>query len=546
MKNGILITMILLLGVVIAACGGSKGDKQQASTSETKQAIKVTSAGEIATLDSALYSDTFSSDAIGQISEGLYRVNPDNEAELGIAKAEPTVSADKKVYTFQLRDDAKWSNGDPVTAADFVYAFQKVVNPKTASPSSNQLDVIKNANLIRNEKADSNTLGVKAINDKTLEITLENPIPYLPKLLTGTPFLPQNEKFVTSTGSKYGTSSDTVLSNGPFLLKDWSGIGTSWIYIKNKDYWDAKNVKLNKVSTQVAKDAGAGVNLYETGDVQYTALTDEFVQKYKNDKAYHSDSKSLIGYLGFNEDRASTGNVRLRKALSMAFDKEAYTNTILGDGSKPLNGYIPTDFAKDPANNKDFRAENGDLVTFDPDKAKSEWATAKKELGVDKLTLEILSSDTEVSKKTVEFLQSEIQKNLPGITIKLKSVPLKNRLALTTAGDYDIFYGTWSPDYSDPINFLEVYQSDGGLNFSKYKSKTYDAGLNAVKSTYATEPEKRWDEMLTLEKQLIQTDAVIAPFYQGATAYLLDPNVKGVQIYPFGRNISYRLAYVDK
>ncbi|MBC6315989.1 peptide ABC transporter substrate-binding protein [Listeria grandensis] len=546
MKKGILITLILLLGVVIAACGGSKGDEQQASTSEAKQAIKVTSAGEIATLDSALYSDTFSSDAIGQISEGLYRVNPDNEAELGIAKAEPTVSADKKVYTFQLRDDAKWSNGEPVTAANFVYAFQKVVNPKTASPSSNQLDVIKNANLIRNEKAAPKTLGVKAISDKTLEITLENPIPYLPKLLTGTPFLPQNEKFVISTGSKYGTSADTVLSSGPFLLKDWSGIGTSWTYIKNKDYWDAKNVKLNKVTVQVAKDTGAGVNLYETGGVQYTALTDEFVQKYKNDKAYHSDSKSLIGYLGFNEDRASTGNVHLRKALSMAFDKEAYTSTILGDGSKPLNGYIPADFAKDPENSKDFRAENGDLVTFDPDKAKKEWETAKKELGIDKLSLEILSSDTEVSKKTVEFLQSEIEKNLSGLTIKLKGVPLKNRLALTTAGDYDIFYGTWSPDYSDPINFLEVYQSDGGLNFSKYNSKSYDAGLNAVKSIYATEPKKRWDEMLTLEKQLIQNDAVIAPFYQGATAYLLAPSVKGVQIYPFGRNISYRLAYVDK
>ncbi|MBA3927909.1 peptide ABC transporter substrate-binding protein [Listeria rustica] len=546
MKNGILIAMIALIGVVIAACGGGDKASDQVANDGTKQSIKVTSAGEIATLDSALYSDTFSSDAIGQISEGLYRVNPDNDAELGIAKAEPTVSADKKVYTFQLRDDAKWSNGDPVTASDFVFAFQKVVDPKTASPSSNQLDVIKNANQIRNEKASPDTLGVKAINDKTLEITLENPIPYLPKLLTGTPFLPQNEKFVTATGSKYGTSADTVLSNGPFLLKDWSGIGTSWTYIKNKDYWDATNVKLNKVAVQVAKDTGAGVNLYQTGDVQYTALTDEFVQKYKTDKAYHSKEKSLIGYLGFNEDRKATANVHLRKALSMAFDKEAYTDTILGDGSKALNGYIPSGFAKDPGNNKDFRAENGDLVTFDPEKAKSEWVTAKQELGVDKLTLEILSSDTEVSKKTVEFLQSEIQKNLPDITIKLKSVPLKNRLALTTAGDYDVFYGTWMPDYSDPINFLEVYQSDGGLNFSKYDSATYDAGLNDIKSTYATEPEKRWDKMLELEKQLIQTDAVVAPFYQGASAYLLDPTVKDVQIYPFGRNISYRLAYVAK
>lgn len=449
----------VLMGMVLVACGGNNGSQNAGQTSnqttiEKKQEITVTTTAELATLDSGLYTDVVSSDAIGQIFEGLYRIDKNNDAELGIAAVEPKVNEAKTVYTFTIRDSAKWSNGDPVTAADFVYAYQKIVDPTTGSQSSNQLDIFANAVAIRNNEKDKSELGVKALDDKTLELTLASPVPYLAKLLTGTPFYPQNKKMATELGTKYGTNSESVIGNGPFLISNWEGTNLNWTYTKNKNYWDAENVKLEKIDVEVSKETATGANLFDGGDVQYTGLADEFIQKYQGEEAYHAQPKALIGYLGFNTAGKNTDNVHLRKALALAFDKEAYTSGVLIDGSKPLNGYIPAEFAKDPANNKDFRSENGNLMAYNPKEAKIEWEKAKSDLGVTTLTLELLSSDAGSAKKTVEFLQDQFQENLPGLKINLKSVPLKNRLALTTAGDYDVFFGTWTPDYADPINFL--------------------------------------------------------------------------------------------
>lgn len=538
-KIGI-VMLVMILSLVVAACG--KGSSTNSTTGD-KKSIKVTVQGQIATLDSALYSDVYSSDAIGQIIEGLYIVDKNNNAVLGLAAKAPKVSKNKKVYTYTLRD-AKWANGDKVTANDFVFAFKKIADPKTASPNSSEIVVLKNGEAITKGKKAVKDLGVKAINDKTLQLTLEHPTPYLAKLLTGTPFLPQNEKFVKKQKGKYGTSSDTVLANGPFVLKKWNGTGNSWEFVKNKTYYAKDDVKLNKVSAQVIKDIGAGVNLYQTKAADYTGLAENYAKKYRKDKDYHETSKSLIGYLGFNFKRTNTGNVHFRKALAMAFDKKGYTDTILSDGSKPLNGFIPEGFVKDPDNNKDFRTENGDLITYNLKKAKAEWKKAKKELGKNKLTVELLASDTESSKQTVEFLQGEWQKNLPGLTVKVKNVPLKNRLQLNSSGDFDVFFGTWTPDYGDPVNFLDGYITDGGINFSKYSSKSYDEGVADLDTKLAADPEARWKKMLALEKQLVQKDVVFAPVYQGATAYLLSSKVKGVQIYQFGRTVSYRNAYV--
>lgn len=553
MKNRTKVSLFAMLAIilVIGACGNDKKESTAETSSEKvekvtdKQEITVTTTAELATLDSALYTDVVSSDAIGQIFEGLYRIDKNNDAELGIAKAEPKINEAKTVYTYQIRDEAKWSNGDPVTADDFVYAYQKVVNPATGSQSSNQMDIFENAEAIRNGERPITDLGVKALDEKTLEITLTSPVPYLAKLLTGTPFYPQNKKVATDLADKYGTNSENVIGNGPFTISKWDGTNLSWAYTKNKNYWDAKNVKLEHIDVEVAKETATGANLFDGGEVQYTGLTDEFIQKYQGSENYHEQTKALIGYLGFNTERENTGNVHLRKALALAFDKKSYTEGVLIDGSKPLDGFIPTDFAKDPKNGKDFRKENGNLMAFDAKEAKAEWELAKKDLGISELTLEVLSSDAGSAKKTVEYLQAQFEENLPGLTIQLKSVPLKNRLDLTRAGDYDVFFGTWTPDYADPINFLEIYQSNGGINFSKYSNPTYDAGITEVKTSLATEPEKRWDKMLELEKQLIQEDAAIATVYQGAQAYLLAPEVTGLQVLPFGRTVSYRLAQVN-
>ncbi|QQP69787.1 peptide ABC transporter substrate-binding protein [Carnobacterium sp. CS13] len=545
MKKKLRVTSFLMMGIfMLAACGNGESSTGS-DTAEVPQKMVATATGELATLDSALYSDVTSSDAIGQIFEGLYRIDGKNNPELGLAESEPDVSEDGKTYTFKLRE-AVWSNGDAVTAEDFVYAFQKVVDPENGSPSSNQMDIFKNAAAIRNGEMALEELGVKAVDEKTLELTLENPITYLPKLLTGTPFFPQNKNFAGDQGQQYGTHSDKVVTNGPFTISKWNGTNLNWTFTKNPEYWDAENVKMEQIDVEVIKETSTGVNLFDSGDVQYTTLANEYAKQYQDSPDYHDQLKFLYGYVSYNEKRETTGNVHLRRALSLAVDKEVFTNTVLNDGSQPLNGIIPAGYASNPETDEDFRAENGDFLAYDVEAAQAEWETAKKELGQTEIQLELLTSDTEASKKTGEFLQAQFEQNLPGLSISLRNVPLKNRLNLTEQGEFDMAFSTWTPDYEDPINFLEIYQSTGGLNTSGYVSEAYDQGINEVKSTLAIDPLKRWEKMLELEKLLIEQDAVITPIYQGAQAYLLAPEVKDLLVLPLGRTVSYRLVSIEE
>ncbi|MFD2729671.1 peptide ABC transporter substrate-binding protein [Enterococcus camelliae] len=538
---------LAIAALVLAACSttgkkDSSGDTGSGS-STTKQVIEVSTPGELSTLDSGQYSDVNSSDMIGQLTEGLYRTDKDGNPELAIASEKPTVSEDGLSYTFKLRD-AKWSNGDEVTAADFVYAYQYVVDPTNASSSSNRMDIFKNASKIRQGQAAVETLGVKAIDKHTLQIDLESPITYLDQILVGTPFMPKNAAFAKEKGKSYGTSAENFVGNGPFKIEGWTGANESWKLVKNKTYWDAANVKLKEIDVQVVKETGTGVNLFETNALDYTTLTDTYAQQYKNNQLAHYVPKALVGYISANQKREVTGNLNVRQAILQAIDKKSFAENILGDGSTALNGFVPSNFAKDPKTGEDFRKENGDLLPFDVKKAQASWAKAKEELGKDQITLELLSSDTASSKKTVEFIQGQLEQNLPGLKVNLKSVPLQNRLDLQTAGDFDLVFGTWTPDYADPINFLEFYDSKGGLNTSGYASATYDQGLEKARTTLANDSEARWQELLALEKQLVETDTAVLPLYQGAVAYLQSERLQNLQIFPFGRTVSYRLASV--
>lgn len=539
--------LVLVAGLLLAACSGGKESDDSASKkagSTQEQVITVASGGELSTLDSAHYTDVYSSDMIGQVVEGLYRMDKNHDPELGIAESEPTVSDDGLVYTFKLKD-TKWTNGDPVVAGDFVYAFKNVVDPAYGSSSSNQMDVFKNGRKIREGQASLADFGVKALDDKTLELTLEYPIPYLSQVLVGTPFMPKNEKFAEEKGAAYGTSTDDFVGNGPFVIYGWDGNTETWELKKNEDYWDQENVKLDTINVQVIKEIGTGTNLFDAGDLDYTVLADTYALQDKDSAQANFVPKAMVGYLSPNHKREVTGNVNVRKAILQAIDKETFAKDILGDGSTAINGFVPKDFAKDPETGEDFRKESGNYLPFDLAAAQKSWETAKKELGKDEIELELLSADTALAKKTIEYVQGQLQQNLPGLTIKLKSIPLQNRLDLQTAGDFDLVFGTWTPDYADPINFLEFYDSKSGLNTAGYNNPEYDAGLNDARITLANEPKQRWDKMIDLEEILIEKDAAVLPLYQGSIGYLKADKLKDLQVFPFGRTVSYRLAYVD-
>lgn len=537
-KSTKLLMATLLVSLGLAACGGNS---TSTSTSGNQQSLTITTFGELATLDSADYDDVPSSDMLGQIFEGLYRVTKDNKVELGMAAEEPTVSADGLVYTFKLRD-AKWSDGTPVTAGDFVYTYRKLVDPKEGHVAQSA-DVFKNAKKIRSGELSTEELGVKAIDDKTLEITLENPAPYLPKLLTGSRFLPQSEKVAKEKGEGYGSSADSIVTNGPFKLEGWTGSELSWKLVKNDGYWDAANVQLQNVTVNVSKEVATSVQLFDGKQVQYTTISEQFVDQYKTQPTYHAIPKATMGYMNFNVERKITGNKHFRRAIAMAFDKAALVNNVLKDGSIVSNGLVPKGFAENPETGKDYVEDRGDLLTYNVEEAQKELALAKQELGMDTIEVTLLTSDAGSAKVVGEYLQAQIQKNLPGVTLNIKSVPLKNRLELQRADDFDFFFGTWAPDYQDPVNFLEQYVTGGGINFGNYSSEAYDKAVAEVKTTYATKPAERYKQMITAEK-IVMDDVAIAPIYQASQSYLLAENVDGFEVLPFGRTINLRQASV--
>lgn len=531
--------LTITASLLLVACGNSNTAGNDAEPSKD---IAVTVNGELASLDSVQSTDTPSQITIANVMEGLYRPADNGSNELGVASAEPTVSEDGLTYTFTIRDDANWSNGDPVTAEDFVYTYKRTVTPETIGGNANKFYVIENAEAIANGEADPDTLGVVAVDDKTLEITLNNPTPYFTDLLATPYFLPMNHTVATELGSDYGTSAENAVYNGPFEVSEWNATEIEWTTVKNEDYWDTENVDLDSIDWVMSKENSTNVNLFEGGELQYTEITTPFVQQYEGNEALSIEPKGMIGYMEFNSQSSPTSNVHFRRAISQAYDRQAFVDAILQDGSIPAGGWIPSEFGSNPGTDVDFREENGDLMAFNVEAAQEEWALALEELGTDSVEIELLTSDTETSKATSEYLQAQLQTNLPGLTVTVRNVPLKSRQAITGTGEFDIVYGTYNPSYADPTAFLDYFVTGSSLSSGDFSDPTYDELMNEGKITNALDPEARWENFLDAERYLVEDAAAVSPIYQGAYASLIDPNLENVINQPNGVAQYYRAA----
>lgn len=561
-KNLFFITLLITLAFIISGCGynssndsdGSGGDGGDSGKgdSDTKQVLNLIESAEIPTGDPTLATDAASFIVFGQTMEGLYVLDENDTPIPGIADGEPEISEDGKEYTFKIRENAKWSNGDPVTANDFVYSWRRAVNPEVASEYAYMFSgIIKNATEIINGKADKEDLGVEAVDENTLKVTLEQPVEYFDSLLAFGTYLPLNEKFVEEKGDKFGTNSENMLANGPFVLTDWDGSGLEWSYEPNEHYYDKDEVHLTKVNVQVAKTPNTAINLYQTDEADRTgALSAEYANQYQDDEEASTFKEGSSWYLKFNQERngkdTPLANENIRKAIAMAFDKKSFTDTVLANGSIPSDGYVPEGLSKNPETDKDFREESGDLISYDVEKAQEYWKKGLEELGVEEIKLDYLSDDTENAKKTGEYFQNQLETNLEGLKIELTNVPFKVRLKKTTDQDYDIVMHGWGPDYLDPMTFLDLYLTDGTNNNTGYSSEEFDKLIDDAKVKYANDPQKRWEAMLEAEKLLIQEDTVIAPIYQRGRLVLIKPYVKNFHEHLFGPDYSLKYVKIEK
>lgn len=534
------ISVILILSLVLAACS-SNGGKEGSNDSES---LDLQINGDVPTMDSAMATDALSFDMFFQTMEGLYTLDKDDKAIPAVAKGEPKISNDGKKWTIKLREDAKWSNGDPVTAHDFVFAWRKVLDPDTASEYAYILYDLKNAEAVNSGDKKPEELGVKAVDDYTLEFELTKSLPYYKELLSFGTFMPQNEKFVKKQGDKYGTTLKTTLYNGPFKMKEWKS-DDKVVLEKNNKYWDKDKVKLQELNYKVIKEASTAVNLYETDKLDIVDLPSEQVDKYKDDKAFNTELDTITFYFKLNEDTVPEfKNKDFRLAFAKAIDKKSYVDNNLNNGSIPTDKFVPKGFVKD-GNDKEYQdgvnVDNG----YDVKAAKAHFDKAKKALGKDKFTIELMTYDRDTAKRDAEYFKEQLEKNLDGVTIKIKQTPFKQKLDLVSKGEYEMSLENWIPDYPDPMTFLELYVTDGSHNNTGWSNTEYDDIIKKADTTLSNKPEERITELQHAE-ELLLNDAGIVPLYQVGTAQLQKPNVKNVVNHQFGGVSTLKEAYIEQ
>ncbi len=556
---GLLSTVVLGL----AACGGGGGNAKKddakpaessskASGDETladEQIFTVNVLQEMPSADLSLNTDVIGSVALNNVYEGIYRLGESQEPEPAGATEKAEVSEDGLTYKVKLREDAKWSDGKPVTAKDYVYGWQRTVDPKTASEYAYLHEIVKNGAAITAGEKPVDELGIKAVSDYELEITLEKAAPYFDYLLAFTTFMPQRQDIVEKYGKEYTTSSEKAVYNGPFTLANFDGPGTDteWSYVKNPEYWDKDTVKLDEIKVSVVKESSTSLNLFDDGQVEDIELIGELAQQKAGDPQLVTEMKASARYLELNQrdKKSDFNNPDLRKAISYAIDRDALANQIIVDGSVASKGLVPTDLAHSPKDKKDFAEAAGSSISYDSKKAKEHWEKAKKDLGKDEIKVDLLASDDAKTKKIIEFLQGSLEEELPGLKVNLSPVPFSVRLDRSNKGDFSMVYGGWIADYPDPSSFLDLFATGNSYNRGHYSNPEFDKNVKEASTTNVNNPEKRWDNMIAAEKTIME-DMGIVPIIQEAEAHLRSEKVKGVVSHPAGAMYDYKWAYKVK
>lgn len=533
-------TIILVISILIlSSCSQNKG-----MYSDEGQVFRKVIPQDMTTLDTAMITDSVSNDIAEQAFEGLFSLDKNDKATLAIAKNMPKKSKDGKTLIFDLKENAKWSNGDDVTANDFVYAWRKVVNPKTGSEYAYIMTDIKNADDINAGKKPVESLGIKAINKHKLEIQLNRPIPYINELLTLSTFYPQNEKISKKYGEKYGTKVEKTVFNGPFKVDKWKH-EDKILLSKNNNYWDKKNVKLEKVNYKVLKDKQVGASLYETGSIDDTLITADQVNKYKDSPALKKRITSGNFYIKLNQKKVKEfSNKNLRLAIARSINKQGYVDAVKNDGSSPSNTLTAKGVAK-VEGDKDYTSTINSPLDFNPKLANENWQKAKKELKIEKFTFTMNTEDTPDAKISAEYIKSQVEKNLPGITLKIKQLPFKQRIALETKMNYEASLSGWGADYSDPTSYLGTMTKDNPQNNTGWNNTSFDNSYNEVNGKLLKYIDKRNETMKNME-ELLLNDAPIAPIYQKGEAHLTNPQVKGLIYHVVGPDTTLKNVYIDK
>jgi oligopeptide transport system substrate-binding protein len=513
-------------GSVFEGGGGGGGGGAGSST------LDLNLGAEIPELDTALTSDTVSFDVLTNVTEGLYRLNPDNEPKPATAEGVELSNGDL-TYTFTLRDGVQWSNGDPVTSHDFKYAWLRVLDPKTAATYAYIISTfVKGAEEYNLDKAGPEAVAIETPDDKTLSVTLVAKSPFFLQLTSFAIYFPQQQKYVEKLGDKFARDQDSLLYNGPFIMtKGEEGAGGTVVFKKNDKYWDKESVALTTVNGQIVKESDTALNLYEAGELDLTALEGNQVKEFQDNPDFLRYSLPSTQYGRLNQKAPGLDNLNIRKALMIGFDREALTQQILQDGSLPAYGFVPPAISPGPGN-QTFREANGDLVPKDVDSARALWEKGVEEVG-EEPKLSMLFLDDSLGRDLATFMQDQYKKHL-GVEFDVETVTFNTALERVDAEDYQINYSFgWIGDYDDPMTFMDLYLSDSPFNNSFFENEEYDRLIKEAQTT--SDLELRMQNMLKAERILIEEAGTVPTHFQ-VWAGLQQSYLKGYAPHSFGGN----------
>ena len=575
-KSKVIVSMLLVFAFLLTACGktakiGEDGMLYTALNSEP------------GSLDPGLAQSTPESWVLSHLYTGLLTYDENGDLAEGMSEM-PTVSEDGLKYTFKIKDGMKWSNGDPVIAKDFEYEWIRVLNPETASVYAFQLYHLKGAEefntvekpgIIYVKDDDGNeteeidhevtydekdlegldvegktdeeienlvfekwvaekkaNVGVKAIDEKTLEVELENPTPYFPELTAFYTLYPVNSKIVEENPDWAKKGGETYISNGAFTLKEWKHNDKIEL-AKNDNWYNADKVQLEGITFDILEDLNTAWQNYDAG--KYSVLVNppqEIVAKKFEDKDPELQIGKQIGtyYYNLNNLQKDSGdnpfvNENIRKAFSMALDRETLVNNITKGGQIAATGMVP--FGLHDENGNDFREENGTLIQYNPEKAKELLEIGLEEEGLQKEDLngQVLLYNTDESHKKIAQAVQQMWKTALGVEIQLENVDFNVKLAREHAHDFEISRGGWVGDFADPMTMLEIFVTGGAMNDTGYSSKTYDEYIKAAKAS--GDQAVRMNAMKEAEKVLME-DMPLVPVYFYTQPYFVKSNVKGI------------------
>lgn len=478
------------------------------------------------------------------ITEGLTH-NTAGDVKPGIAESWDE-SEDGLTYTFHLRKDAKWSDGEPITAGDFEYSWKRLVNPETASPYAFIGDCLKNGQAIEQGNMDVEELGVKAVDDNTLEVTLEHPTSYFLSLIGSSgQFAPLRQDIVEKYGTDFAATSEKNVYSGPFVMT--SSEDNVWTFEKNDNYWDKDSINLDKCELNYVENTDTQLSMYEAGDLDYVQVPTAYVPDYKDKAEVFANGNVDFCYINSKSDNPVLGNKNFRLALNYALNRNDYNKLANADTYTAFNGLV---FPGLQAKGTTY-GEAYDLNSYsypldgDQDKATEYLNAAMQELGIanaSDITVEVVTTDADSSKRIVETLQEQWQ-NALGINVKIRQVTYADIYGkVFPEHDYEIGYGGWGSDYDDPYSYLELFKSDSSYNYSQYENPEVDQLLAASQDEADTDA--RMDELNKAEQDIL-ADGAFVPLQTRNVYYMLDDDTTGINFYYCSLNIDWVYADVN-